>query len=84
MGLQRLIDYVSMTEKNDMTVFEYGDPAKQFQNYKYKFQKYMEYQYTKSDVLKYFNLSKDSEIFNSPQVWGGLFFLKNQIFLLFF
>jgi hypothetical protein len=79
-GVQRLIDYVSMTEKNNMIVFEYGNPAKQFKNYKYKFQKYMEYQYTKSDVLKYFNLSKNSEIFNSPQIWGGTFFLKKSNF----
>ena len=79
-GVQRLIDYVSMTEKNNMTVFEYGNPAKQFKNYKYKFQKYMEYQFTKSDVLKYFNLSKNSEIFNSPQIWGGTFFLKKSNF----
>jgi hypothetical protein len=79
-GVQRLIDYVSMTEKYNMTVFEYGDPPLQFKKYRYKFQKYMEYQHTKGDVLKYFNLKDESEIFNSPQIWGGTFFLKKSNF----
>tara|TARA_B100000795_G_scaffold44396_1_gene29130 strand:+ start:3953 stop:4819 length:867 start_codon:yes stop_codon:yes gene_type:complete len=79
-GIKRLIEYVAMTEKYNMTVFEYGNPAPQFQNYNYKFQKYMEYQYTKSDVLKFFDLTVESEIFNSPQIWGGTFFLKKSNF----
>ena len=79
-GIKRLIEYVAMTKKYNMTVFEYGNPAPQFQNYNYKFQKYMEYQYTKSDVLKFFDLTVESEIFNSPQVWGGTFFLKKSNF----
>ena len=79
-GVERLKDYVSMTDKFNMTVFEYGDPSLQFKNYNYKFQKYMEYQFTKGDVLNYFNLTNDSEIFNSPQIWGGTFFLKKSNF----
>ena len=79
-GIQRLIDYVSLTNKFNMTVFEYGDVAPQFKDYKYKFQRYMEYEYTKGDVLKYFNLTNKSEIFNSPQIWGGTFFLKKSNF----
>ena len=39
----------------------------------------MEYQFAKADILKYFNLTNESEIFNSPQVWGGTFFLKKQL-----
>jgi hypothetical protein len=79
-GVKRLIDYVSMTEKYNMTVFEYGNPAPQFNKYNYKFQKYMEFHNTKNDVLKYFNLKNDSQIFNSPQIWGGTFFLKKSNF----
>ncbi len=79
-GAQRLIDYVSMTKKYNMTVFEYGDPCTQFKKYNYKFQKYMEYQYTKSDVLRYFDLTNESRVFNSPQIWGGTFFLKKSNF----
>ena len=79
-GVQRLNDYISMTEKYNMTVFDYGEPSPQFKNYNYKFQKYMEYQFTKADILKYFNLTNESEIFNSAQVWGGTFFLKKSNF----
>ena len=79
-GVQRLNNYISMTEEYNMTVFEYGDPSSQFKDYNYKFQKYMEYQFTKGDVLKYFDLTSDTEIFNSPQIWGGTFFLKKSNF----
>ena len=75
-GIGRLKDYVSMTKKNNMTVFEYGNPPKEMEKFNYHFQKYMEYEYTKGDVLKYFGLNYDSEIFNSPQIWGGTFFIK--------
>ena len=79
-GTQRLAEYVSMTEKKNMMVFEYGEPPLEFRKYNYKFQNYMEYQHTKADVLKYFNLTNDSKIYNSPQVWGGTFFLKKSNF----
>ena len=79
-GIDRLQNYVSMTEDSNMTVFEYGDVPEKFKNLDYKFQKYMEYHFTKSDVLKYFNLTKESEAFNSPQIWGGTFFLKKSKF----
>ena len=79
-GIDRLKDYVSMTEDSNMTVFEYGGVPEKFQNLNYKFQKCMEYHFTKGDVLKYFNLTKESSIFNSPQIWGGTFFLKKSEF----
>lgn len=79
-GIDRLKEYVSMTEDSNMTVFEYGDVPERFKDLNYKFQKYMEYHFTKGDVLKYFNLSKQSVIFNSPQIWGGTFFLKKSEF----
>ena len=79
-GILRLKDYVSITEKNNMTVFEYGDPPENMKKYNYKFIKYMEYEYTKGDVIKYFNLNHDSEIYNSPLIWGGAFFIKKSKF----
>jgi len=79
-GLKRLKDYVLMTEKNYMTTFDYGDPPEELKKYNYKFQKYMEYEYTKGDVINYFNASYDSKIFNSPQIWGGTFFIKKSEF----
>ena len=75
-GIERLKDYIQMTEKNNMTVFEYGDPPHEMKKLNYRFQKYMEYEYTKGDVIKYFGLNFDSKIFNSPQIWGGTFFMK--------
>jgi len=34
------------------------------------------YFYTKADLIKYFGLSYNDEIIQSPQVWGGSFFIK--------
>ena len=79
-GINRLKEYVSLTEDLNMIVFEYGDVSERFKHLNYKFQKYMEYHFTKGDVLKYFNLTKESKIFNSPQIWGGTFFLKKSKF----
>ena len=75
-GIDRLKEYILMTNKNNMTVFEYGEPPQEMKKFNYKFQKYMEYEYTKGDVIKYFGLDFNSSIFNSPQIWGGAFFMK--------
>ena len=75
-GVERLKDYVLMTEKNNMTVFEYGDPPEKIRKFNYQFQKYMEYEYTKGDIVKYFGLDFNSPIINSPQIWAGNFFIK--------
>ena len=63
-----------------MSVFEYGKPPKEIFRKEYKYQKYFEYEYTKCDVINYFGLNKESVIFNSPQIWGGTFFLKKSKF----
>ena len=36
----------------------------------------MEYQYTKKDLFKYLKVESNINITNTPQVWGGSFFLK--------
>ena len=79
-GKWRLKDYVENTQKNEMSVFEYGEPPKEIFRKEYKYQKYFEYEYTKCDVINYFGLNKESVIFNSPQIWGGTFFLKKSKF----
>ena len=79
-GIERLKDYVSMAEKNNMTAFQYKDPPEVIKKFNYNFQKYMEYEYTKGDVIKYFGLDFNSEIINSPQIWGGAFFIKKNDF----
>ena len=79
-GLDRLKYYVEMTEKNNMLAFQYKDPSEGIKKFDYNFQKYMEYEYTKGDVIKYFGLDYNSEIINSPQIWGGAFFIKKNDF----
>lgn len=75
-GIERLKDYILMTKKNNMTVFEYGEPPNEIKKFNYHFQKYMEYEFTKGDIIKYFGLNFDSKIINSPQIWVGTFFMK--------
>ena len=79
-GKWRLKDYVENTQKYEMSVFEYDEPPKEIFRKEYKYQKYFEYEYTKSDVINYFGLNKESIIFNSPQIWVGTFFLKKSKF----
>lgn len=78
-GLQRLKDYLKILEDNDILGFKYTIPTKS--NYdKFKYQEYFEYQYTKGDVLKYFDIDMNSEIAKSQQFWSGLIFFKNNNF----
>ena len=81
-GLKRLKEYINIVNNSDNSVlsFQYKDPD--FKNvYKgYTFPNYMEYEYTKADLIKYFKLTYESEIINSPQIWGGSFLLKKNKF----
>ena len=79
-GKWRLKDYVENTQKYEMSVFQYDDPPKEIFKKDYKYQKYFEYENTKSDIINYFGLNNESIIFNSPQIWGGTFFLKKSKF----
>jgi len=81
-GIKRLNDYVSITEKNNMLVFAYEDPPENMKVNDYNFQVNKEYNYTKGDVFKYFNVNPESEIYNSPQIWAGAFFMKKCDFVL--
>ncbi len=81
-GIKRLNDYVSITEKNNMLVFAYEDPPENMKVNDYNFQVNKEYNYTKGDVFKYFNVNPESEIYNSPQIWAGTFFMKKCDFVL--
>ena len=75
-GLKRFEEYILLVEKYDALVFDYSDPPEKFKNLNYKFQLYKEYEYTKGDVFRYFNIDNKSNIYNSPQIWAGSFFLK--------
>ena len=42
----------------------------------YEFPNILEFHYTKEDLFKYFDVQKNLKITNTPQVWGGSFFIK--------
>ena len=78
-GLNRLKEYITLCEKNNFLTFQYKIPD--FDNINnFKFQTYREYQYTKNDLFKYFDINDNSEIFNSEQIWSGTIFFKKNNF----
>ena len=77
-GVIRLKEYIDfvLNEKNGFLGFSYKRPDVDEKYKNYKFESNYEYQYTKADLLKFFNLKKDDKIVNTPQVWGGSFFVR--------
>ena len=77
-GVSRLRDYIDLVvnDKNGFLFFSYKEPEFKKKLINYKFPKNLEFEYTKSDLIKYFNLSFNDEIIQTPQVWGGSFFLR--------
>jgi hypothetical protein len=76
-GKKRLEDYVNIVSEDDIGFlgFDYKNlTGREFSNL--NFPNYLEYQYTKEDLFKYFNVQKNLEITETPQVWGGSFFIK--------
>ena len=77
-GKNRLKEYIKMTfdEPTGFLGFQYKDPEFINKYPNYKFLNYMENEYTKSDLVKYFQISHQDKVMLSPQVWGGMFFFK--------
>ena len=77
-GVKRLKEYIDIVKNNQngFLFFSYKKPKleKKFDNY--KFPDNFEYEYTKSDLIKFFNLTYEDNIIKTPQVWGGSFFLR--------
>jgi hypothetical protein len=73
-GLDKLKFYQDFCDKKDILVFQYKKPSNNQKKLKYL--EYLEYEYSKSDLLDYFNLSIDDPIVTSPQIWSGTFFIK--------
>jgi len=76
-GKKRLKEYINFVnaEKKGFLGFQYKNlEGKNFE--KYSFPNYMEYEYTKKDLFKYLKVENNTNITNTPQVWGGSFFLK--------
>ena len=77
-GVWRLKEYISIVEKdvNGCLFFSYIKPNLEKKFSKYSFPKNLDIEYTKADLIKYFSLNQDDRIINTPQVWGGSFFLR--------
>ena len=77
-GIWRLKEYIDLVNNDEkgFLFFSYKKPIINITNKDYDFPCNYEYQYTKPDLLKYFNLKLSDKIAQTPQVWGGSFFLK--------
>tara|TARA_B100001964_G_C14228566_1_gene598901 strand:- start:88 stop:963 length:876 start_codon:yes stop_codon:yes gene_type:complete len=77
-GKLRLKEYIDILEKEPTGFlgFQYKNLDSKYIKKKFTFPNYFENQYTKSDLIKYFELEHDDPIVKSPQVWGGSFFVR--------
>ena len=78
-GVNRFKNYIKIANKYKSLVFEYDGKKLGKNNDDLHFQKYLEFQYSKKDLIKYFKYEKNSKILNSPQIWSGTFFLKKTL-----
>ena len=74
MGISKLFFYQDMCDENNVLSFQYFDPAIKKLNFIYP--NYLENQYTKADLMKYFNLDFNHTHMNTAQIWSGTFFIK--------
>ena len=76
-GKKRLEDYINIVlkDENGFLGFDYRN-LKDESFSEYNFPNYLEYQYTKEDLFKFFDVQKNYKITETPQVWGGSFFVK--------
>lgn len=74
-GVERLKDYVLLTQKRSILGFQYKEPD--FKKNNYKFQIYYEREYSKGDLFKYFDLELNNEIVQTEQFMSGVIFFKN-------
>ena len=81
-GVSRLKEYIEIVsnEKKGFLGFSYKEPDFSSKLKGYTFPNNLDYQYTKTDLIKYFDLSISDPILQTPQVWGGSFFLKKNKF----
>lgn len=76
-GHKRLIEYIDIISNSEKGFlgFDYS-PLKHEKFDNFTFPNYLEYEYTKEDLFKYFNVQSNKKITDTPQVWGGSFFIK--------
>ncbi len=75
-GIERLKYYQHITEKENILGFQYFKPNFTYKK-KLRYQIYYENLYTKNDLFEYLNISDNSEIRKSEQIWSGSIFFKN-------
>ena len=77
-GVNRLKEYINivLNSKSGILGFDYSKPHFESKYSNYEFPELFEYQYTKADLIKYFNLTCEDKIIQSPALWGGSFLLK--------
>ena len=78
-GVSRLNDYVNICKKKNILSFQYKKPKfKKFNTF--KFQEYIENEYTKADLWKYLKIKNSSAILKNEQILSGVIFFKNNEF----
>tara|TARA_B100000700_G_scaffold318259_1_gene411083 strand:- start:143 stop:1024 length:882 start_codon:yes stop_codon:yes gene_type:complete len=77
-GKLRLMEYFDILKKESTGFlgFQYKNPEFKDAPKNYIYPNYIENQYTKSDLVKYFKLNKNDSMMKTPQVWGGSFFIR--------
>jgi len=77
-GVNRLKEYIEIVTNSESGLlgFDYSKPKLLSNSDNFTFPEYFENQYTKGDLIKYFNLKCEDKIIQSPQIWGGSFFLR--------
>ena len=78
MGLKRLKEYLEITDKNNILVFQYKEPDTKM-NSNLRYQVYYEQEYTKSDLFSFLKIPTYSSIRTSEQIWSGTMFLKKNL-----
>ena len=76
-GEKRLKEYIEIISNNNKGFlgFDYS-PLKNHKFNNFTFPNYLENEYTKEDLFKYFDVQQNENITNTPQVWGGSFFVR--------
>ena len=74
-GLNRLKEYLEITDRNSILVFQYRKPNIKM-DFNLKYQIYYEQEYTKSDLFSFLKIPTNSSIRTSEQIWSGTIFLK--------
>jgi len=77
-GLKRLKEYLEITDKNNILVFQYKEPDTKI-NSNLRYQVYYEQEYTKSDLFSFLKIPTYSSIRTSEQIWSGTMFLKKNL-----